>query len=254
MCLILFGVDAHPDYRLVVMANRDEYYMRPTKPASYWDDEPHILGGRDLEAGGTWMGITKGGRFAALTNYRDLSMIRPDAQSRGLLVSSFLKDRKSSSRFLKEFESEDIQYNGFNLLLGTVGNLSYYSNVTRRHTKVSSGIHGLSNSLMDVSWYKTERGIALLSEVLFQKRPDIERMFDFLSDEQAAPDALLPDTGIGYEFEKVLSSVFIKSPGYGTRSSTVLLVSNTGEVHFFEKSYDPDMESYSSREYRFVIK
>ncbi len=240
MCLILFACHSHPDYPLAVAANRDEFYERPTAPAAFWQDHPDILAGRDLKEGGSWMGIHRTGRLAAITNYRDIRQIKRDAPSRGKLVSSFLMDDAEPETFLKNVHRQAQSYNGFSLLLGNYGNLLYYSSTTGEITPVEPGIHGLSNHLLDSPWPKVERGKNRLREILDQGRPpSIEAILDLLGDGEQPPDHLLPDTGVGIEWERMLSTIFISSPFYGTFSSTVLLVHRSGAVTFVERDCRP---------------
>jgi uncharacterized protein with NRDE domain len=253
MCLIFVAVDSHPNYRIVIAANRDEFYDRPSAPASFWPDAPHLLAGRDLQAGGTWLGVTKTGRIAALTNYRDPEPNRTKAPSRGKLVSNFLLSREKPVSFLEKISANAHRYNGFNLLVGQSTNLYYYSNRAEGIQPLGPGIHSLSNHLLDTPWPKVEKGKQALSSLLTGESVDPESLFRFLLDRSAAPDGLLPDTGVGLEMERMLSPIFISSPGYGTRSSTVILLDRTGEVTFIEKSFKNGSEDASVVEHVFML-
>jgi len=237
MCLILFLYDIHKDYRMVLGANRDEFYKRATAPLGFWEHSPNILAGRDLKDGGTWMGITRSGRFAALTNYRDPASLRADAPSRGKLVSGFLQSDVSPAAYMENLCSGGHKYNGFNLLLGDTRDLFYCSNRKNGFQKLDPGLYGLSNRFLDTPWPKVEKGKAGFSRL--GEPIDQEEIFRILSDRCTAPDDQLPETGVSREWERMLSSMFIHSPVYGTRSSSVLLISQKGEVCFSEKTFVP---------------
>jgi uncharacterized protein with NRDE domain len=241
LCLILFAYKAHPDYPLIVAANRDEFYNRPTAPAAFWEDYPFVLAGRDLEKMGTWMGVTKTGRFAAITNYRDPLDVRDDVKSRGELVSDYLSSAAAPEQYLSEVRERHRNYNGFNLLVGDTTSLFYYSTVENVVSEVEPGVHGLSNHVLDSPWPKVSIGKERLAHLLEEKgRLDTRPLFDILADEKRAPDADLPNTGVGIEWERMLSPLFIKSEGYGTRSSTVVLFHNKNRILFEERFYPPD--------------
>lgn len=239
MCLILFSYDEHPDYALVVAANRDEFYGRPTAPAAFWDDAPHVLAGRDLEAGGTWMGVTRSGRWAAVTNYRDPTARKEEAPSRGQLVAGYLRQEKATpTAYLDQLVPEAGRYNGFNLLVGAPGTLGYYSNRDGAVRMLAPGLYGLSNHLLDTGWPKVERGRKKLRRALEADDVTADRLLDLLYDTTAPADERLPDTGIGVAGERLLSPMFIEGERYGTRSSTVLVVDRAGHVTFAERTYD----------------
>ncbi len=253
MCLIFLSVDQHPDYSLVVAANRDEFHARRTAPAQFWEDSPGVLGGRDLEAGGTWLGITRSGRISLVTNYRDLHNLKPVAPSRGHLVSDFLTSDSAAPNYLAEVKAKGGEYNGFNLLTGTAHELWYYSNYADDIRKVTPGLHGLSNHLLNTPWPKVKRGEELILPLLRQPSLDPSQILDVLYDERRAPDAELPDTGVGLERERMLSAMFIKSPDYGSRCSTVILVHRNGHVQFSERVYDLKRFTHETRTYEFEI-
>ena len=238
MCLILIAHGAHPEYPLVIAANRDEYYQRPTATAAFWQDHPHILAGRDLECMGTWLGVTREGRFAALTNYRDPRERKTDAPSRGELVSGFLTSGLEPRDYLEKVAALAPRYNGFNLLAGDIDGLFYLSSRTASVERVSPGIHGLSNHLLDTPWPKVERGKQRLNAVLASD-PDAEALLDLLHDREPAAESDLPDTGIGVEMERVLSPALIVSAQYGTRSSTAVVFAGDGSVSFAERTILP---------------
>jgi uncharacterized protein with NRDE domain len=240
MCLILLAHDVHPRYRLVVAANRDEFYERPTAPTSWWEDEPAVLGGRDLRSGGTWMGVTRNGRFAAITNLRELGKVRADAPSRGGLVLDGLTTDLAPDRYLEGVRSAAGAYNGFNLLVGDGQGLWVYSNrggVPPR--EVGRGVFGLSNHLLDTSWPKVEGGKKELEQALELAGEELaDRLLELLGDRSVPPDDALPDTGVGLEFERALAPRFIVSPVYGTRASYAVLFDRSGEVVFVEQVFE----------------
>jgi uncharacterized protein with NRDE domain len=237
VCLILVAWRAHPKYPLVVAANRDEYYRRPTAPAAFWPDHPQVLAGRDLEAGGTWMGITRQGRFAALTNFRDPSRHQPQAPSRGKLVADFLTGDQSIDAYLDGLDAS--AYNGFNLLLGDGKHLVAFSNVSGERHDLKPGIYGLSNSLLDTPWPKVGAGKTAL-EAALNALPDERLLGELLRDQRTHPDDALPATGVPLEWERLLSAAFVLSPDYGTRSSTILMLSADAEISFDEQGWMAD--------------
>lgn len=237
MCLIIFQFKKHEKYKLIVAANRDEFYGRPAKEAHFWEDEPGILAGRDLLQMGTWLGMTKSGRFSALTNYRDPSLPEIGKVSRGALVRDSLAAAFSPEDFLKSVNPES--YTGFNILLGDPDNLYYYSNLHQEIVEIEPGTHGLSNHLLNTPWPKVVKGKKSLESYLDNaKTVDPDALFELLRDSEEADDANLPDSGVGLEFERMLSPMFIKSPEYGTRSATVVLIDYDNNVTFAERTYE----------------
>jgi uncharacterized protein with NRDE domain len=249
MCLILTALDAHPDYALIVAANRDEFYDRPTAAAAFWSDAPWVLGGRDLEAGGTWLGIDRNGRFAAVTNYRQGQRELVAHRSRGRLVSDYLTTGISARDHVDRVEREAELYNGFNLIAGSYRELFYYSNRASsagtlpegRASALAPGVYGLSNHLLDTAWPKVTSSKSGLTAVLASGAPElVPNLFALLSDRGQAADASLPRTGVSPEWERLLSAAFIASRDYGTRSSTVVLVGRDGRVVFVERTFGPE--------------
>ena len=253
MCLILFSLNQHPRYKLIVAANRDEFYLRKTTPADYWKDHPDILGGRDLKAMGTWMGMTKSGRISLITNYRDPRNINPKAPSRGQLVSEYLIQSVRPEEFLKSIEPHAKQYNGFNLIVGNQDELWYFSNYQNEIRKIKNGFFGLSNHLLETPWPKVVRGKEKLALILKLDSIDAEALLNALYDDKPARDEQLPETGIAMDLERALSSMFIKTPNYGTRCTTVLLVDQQNQVSFSERTYDLKTFDYSSKFFQFTI-
>ena len=241
MCLILAALDAHPDYALVVAANRDEFYDRPTTRADFWADHPGILGGRDLRAGGTWLAVDRSGRFAAVTNYRQGEREPAAPRSRGLLVSDYLSSEIDATAYAARVEREGAEYNGFNLLAGDARELHWLSNREGRPRRLGPGIYGLSNHLLDTPWPKVTAGKTALQALLGGHSGDlVSGLFALLSDSTRVPDDALPRTGIGLAWERLLSSAFIATAEYGTRSSTVVLMGRDGMVTFVERSFGPN--------------
>jgi len=234
MCLVVLAYKVHPKYPLIVAANRDEFLDRPTKPLHFWEDAHTILAGRDERAGGTWMGLTTAGRFAALTNYRDMRRQEVQGPSRGALVQRVLEQE------LGNWDTSP--YAGFNLLHGHFDSLFYHSNVTGLHAALEPGIHGLSNHLLNTPWPKVQRAKDGLTEVIASGEPSMEQLFEILEDDTQALDHALPDTGIGLPWERALSSIHIRTDGYGTRCSTIILVDALGNARFTERSYFPEGE------------
>jgi uncharacterized protein with NRDE domain len=237
MCLILFSYDHHEKYRLILAANRDEFYDRPTAPLAFWTDTPEILAGRDLKGNGTWMGIDRSGRFAALTNFRDPASDKPEAPTRGRLVSDFLRNSVPPAIYLDSLRSMADRFNGFNLLVGDRHSLYFHTNRTGEIRKLIRGIYGLSNRFLDTPWPKVKEGKRALARILSGKRIETESLFHLLEDRTRPPDQALPDTGIGLEWERMLAPRFISSEAYGTRSASVLLIEKNGGIRFSERTY-----------------
>ena len=233
MCLIVLAWKARADLPLVVAANRDEWRERPTEPAHWWPDHPRLYAGRDLSAGGTWMGVTRAGRFAAVTNFRDPADKRSTARSRGGLVTDFLLGRESPRDFLATLAARAGEYNGFNLIVGDGASLWYFGSREGEARAIAPGIHGLSNHLLDEPWPKVVRARQAM-EASLQEDDPAPRLFAALADVQAAPDNALPATGVGIAWERRLASALITGPDYGTRSSTVMAVSSDGTIRFEE--------------------
>jgi uncharacterized protein with NRDE domain len=246
MCLILFAYDAHPHYRLVLAANRDEFYERPTEPLHFWEDHPEILAGRDLKLLGTWLGITRKGRFAAITNFRDPKELKENAPSRGDLVADFLKGNCKPVDYLQEIKAGADAFNGFNLLIGDCDGLYYASNRGVWSRSLEPGIYGLSNHLLDTPWPKVRSGVACLKKLVKKKDaalfPGLETL---LQNQERPPDDLLPETGVGLIWERRLAPIHISSPAYGTRCSSLLTIARTGRIHFKEISWGQGLEKPS---------
>ena len=238
MCLVLLAVQSHPEYRLIVAANRDEFYDRPTAPAAFWSEAPGVLGGRDLQAGGTWLGVETGGRFAAVTNYRQGRRESAAPRSRGHLVSEFLIGKMGASAYMEQVRRDADQYNGFNLIAGDAAALWYYSNREGAVRGLEPRIYGLSNHLLDTPWPKVVETKRAFGALLHARGEElIDQLFDLLADPRRAPEDQLPTTGVGTDWERLLSAAFIASEDYGTRSSTVLLLHREGSMALVERSF-----------------
>jgi uncharacterized protein with NRDE domain len=248
MCLILLALRQHRSHKLILAANRDEYYDRPSTLPAFWSEAPGLLAGKDLRSGGTWLGITKKGRIAAITNYRDPASTKRNAPSRGWLVREFLLGSEEPAEYLAKVRQESERYNGFNLLVGVSDKLYWYSNRAGDIVKLSPGLHGISNRLLDTPWPKVIRGKQGFSKILGKnKKISQETLFDLLRDRTSASEEMLPDTGVGTEWERILSPIFIVSPTYGTRSSTLILIDKNDQVTFIDKTYDARPHSTSSK-------
>lgn len=252
MCLILLAWRTRDDLPLLVAANRDEFFARPTAPAAFWEDDPRILAGRDLEAGGTWLGITRAGRFAALTNFRDPENQFPDKRSRGALVAGFLAGRSTLAEYALLVAGKADDYNGFNLLIADRHELRYVSNAGGGAAALGPGVYGLSNHLLDTPWPKVAQAKSALAASL-EAMPQTEPLFAMLRDEEIAPDEHLPRTGVSLEWERLLSAAFVRSPDYGTRCSTVMTLSSAGEVDFEERSFGPGAQPNGTVRMRFTL-
>ena len=251
MCLALVALDAHSKYRCVIAANRDEFHARAAAPAHWWDDG--VLAGRDLVARGTWFGVTRTGRWALVTNFREGIPRDPYAPSRGELVTRMLHDAASPLRSSAALLPEGGRYHGFNLLVGDGSDAAFASNRASGALALGEGIHGLSNHLLNTPWPKLLRSKARLTEWLSGDDPAIEVAFAFLADRAPASDSALPVTGISPQWERLLSSPFIVSPDYGTRSSTVLLIARDGSARFVERSFDADGDAVGQVAFDFRI-
>lgn len=241
MCLIVLSNKVHPQYKLVIAANRDEFYDRPSRPAAFWNEEglKDMIAGKDLKAGGTWFGVNKNGNWAAITNYRNPNEMKIKAPSRGEIVRDFLADDIPPADFLSQLQKQASEYNGFNLLIGNSERIYNYNNINNSIIEVENGIHGLSNAFLNSNWPKTIRAKNKLSTIMESGNLDKESLFMLLKDEKQAPENKLPKTGLSRELEKMASPIFIKSENYGTRCSTILLIGYDNHYEFIERSYKP---------------
>ena len=256
MCLIFIAQHAHPNYPVIIAANRDEFYQRPTTVANYWQDNREILAGRDQKAGGTWLGINRQGRFAAITNFREQDH-RHYNSSRGDIPSQYLANNLEDDHFSEQLQNDAETYAGFNCLFGQLSadaTLHYYSNRLNQDENqaktLTPGIYGLSNALIDSNWFKIEQGKQELEQLLHQPF-EHEKWFAFLADQTKAADHSLPDTGMTIATEKLLSSRFIHSEDYGTRCSTLITLNNKGLIQFCERSYNEQAQAFNTQLFQF---
>ena len=238
MCLIVFAWQVIPGTPLIAAGNRDEFYDRPASAADWWQDYPNVYAGRDLKGGGTWMGITRDGRFATITNVRAPAETRTDAPSRGRLVADFLAGGASPAQYIEQIAADASQYNGFNLIVGDREQLIWFSNRAgddeRNGKPLAPGVYGLSNAGLDASWPKVVRTKSQFASLLCQCAPE-DAFFEMLSDTTRASDCRLPKTGVSIELERMLSAVYIESPDYGTRASTVVKLAANDEPLLYER-------------------
>ncbi len=246
MCLIIFAHRVHPDFPLLLAANRDEFHARPTAPSQFWPEAPGILAGRDLQAGGTWMGISRSGRFAAITNFRDPQQSAPAPRSRGELPTRWLCDTSgsgpSAEDYLAEVAADSASYAGFNLLIGSADALWYYSNAGPQAApaKLGPGLYGLSNASLDTPWPKVNLGKARLGKIIEGGDISHEQLRSTVQDEQLAELSALEAIGLGGEMDRLLSAQFIHAGHYGTRASTTLWRDSDGTLSWCEVSYDSE--------------
>ena len=244
MCLLVLAWKAHPRYRLIVAANRDEYHERPAAPLARWAEPNNIIGGRDLRAGGAWIAVDTRHRFGVVTNFRDLQRPEPGAPSRGGLIPSYLSDEAAAGSYLSALEPQAARYSGFNLLLADHNELWYATNRSLGNPfsrRLEPGIHGLSNQSLDTPWPKLLRVRRRFATWLNDSSDSLERaeIFDMLADRtQVTSDEDLPQTGLPTEWERTLSSPFVLDPQYGTRCSTIVMIETSGAMLIAERRFD----------------
>jgi uncharacterized protein with NRDE domain len=263
MCLLVFAWRSHPDYPLILVGNRDEFYTRRTRPAAWWGHAVSLLAGHDEEAGGTWLGITRRGRFAALTNVRAPTERNPHAPSRGALVLSALQAPQRGGEWLEAHAPKTSAYNGFNLLVGDVlpndgdteaSALHYYSNRLQQPPQpLAPGVYGLSNGFLDTPWPKVNRAVGAFACAI-AAGVAIERLLGLMEPRDEARDSELPATGVPLDWERALSAIQIRANGYGTRTTTVLTVRSDALVTFFERTFDTsDPDRWTDRHFEFMV-
>jgi uncharacterized protein with NRDE domain len=252
VCLILLAWQVHPEFPCVLAANRDEFHERPTKSADWWADHEGILAGRDLKEGGTWFGVTRSGSFAALTNFRDPTLQRSGARSRGTLVTDVLSSGHSVAESLAYLRRVAQDYNAFNVIFSDGKRLGVFESVRGDGRELAPGIFGLSNDLLDTPWPKVRNAKSQLASALTDPH-DLSGLMNLLRDDRQAPDAELPQTGISVEWERLLSSAFVRAEQYGTRCSTVLRVGHDGRAYFDEWSWGIAGEEIGRKSFEFVV-
>jgi uncharacterized protein with NRDE domain len=238
MCLAVLALDAHPAFSLVLAANRDEYHARPAAPAAWWPEG--LLAGRDLAAGGTWLGLTRAGRFAFVTNVRNPARHDPSAPSRGSLVPGILATSAPALVALERVVAAASRHNGFNLVAGDAAQVGWTSNRSDGVRRLATGVHGVSNGLLDDRWPKVQRTMAALDAWCRRGERDLQPLFEALADRTIAPDAELPSTGVALDWERRLSAAFIVGELYGTRCSTVVAIGRDARASFVERTFAPD--------------
>jgi uncharacterized protein with NRDE domain len=242
VCLILLAVDRHPEYALVLAANRDEYYRRPALPAGPWPENPDVYGGRDLEKGGSWLAVRRGGRFAAVTNFHEPPPVAEPLFSRGLLVKEFLCGPKSPAEYLDQVQREGHRYRGFSLLVGERSSVGYISN-RGDGGLLDPGVYGISNALLDTPWPKVTVGKQALAQALAAPELDPEALFSILAD-PSRPDGGWPEDETPDGAPERRAPIFIRTAEYGTRCSTLLLVRHSGAATLIERTFFPDREGW----------
>ncbi len=237
MCLIVLAIGQHPDYPLILAANRDEFHARPTKEAHWWPDKPDVLGGRDLQAGGTWLALQRGGRFATVTNFRDAQPPVPGRHSRGFLVTGFFDTGLGPSEYLAEIDEDN--YAGFNLLVGDGSDVAYLSNREDGQRELAPGIYGLSNALLDGPWHKVESSKRKLAALINEDNINETSLMRLLDDRDRAPVSEVEAGRLDFGTAHAITAPFIVLPNYGTRCTTVVLADKDGRWHLNERRFDP---------------
>ena len=250
MCLILFAYKIRPGKKLILAANRDEFFSRPTAAMDFWQDNPSILAGRDLKEKGTWLGMDRSGRFAAITNYRDPASMKNNPPSRGKIIKDYLTSDNSAADFLEKLQEQADSFNGFNLVLSDTESLFWFSNKGGKPKKLSPGIYGLSNHLLNTPWPKIKKGKKALEKIVLNKEKlSTEDLFHLLENREIPDDSELPDTGVGIEWERILAPIFINSKSYGTRSSSVIMTNNDGHALIAERGFNGKGELQYEKEF-----
>jgi uncharacterized protein with NRDE domain len=240
VCLVVFAWQQHPDYPLIVAGNRDEFHARPTREAHWWPDQPDIVGGRDLQAAGTWLALHRNGRFATVTNYRDAVPPSPKMRSRGHLVTDYLQGSDDPLAYSNSID--DTAYAGFNMLLGDGKTLAWYSNRSNGESAriLDAGVYALSNALLDSPWHKVLRSKAGLQDLLDRNKVNETELLRLLDDRSKAPSSEIDSDRLPFEKAHAISAPFIVLPDYGTRSSSIVLGKADGSWRFHERRFSPD--------------
>ncbi len=248
MCLIVFAYKTSSDYPFILAGNRDEFFERPTLPAHKWKTKPAIFAGKDKKAGGTWLGFTETGRFAALTNFRDMNNLKEDAPSRGDIATSFLLNNNSVETSLKELKKRSKLYNGFNLIAGTFDKLYYLSNYRDEIEEIMPGIHAISNAYLNTPWPKTVKAKEEFENVITANHFREQNLFEILKNSTTYPIEMLPETGLSEDMEQAVSSAFIQTENYGTRSTSIVRVDSNQNAELIENTYKPGTKTVTNRE------
>jgi len=251
MCLVVFAWQVHPEHRLILAANRDEFHGRPASPLDWWPDKPSILAGRDLQAGGTWLAVTRKGRFATVTNYREQEQSIDRKRSRGELVTDFISGDIGAGKYAGSIAGD--QYAGFNLLAASEGDLFYVSNRNDAPIRLSPGIYGLSNASLDTPWSKVVRSRDALRTLIERDAVDEAALLELLADRRTAPVPDAVATHLPFQLAKTLTSPFIVAPDYGTRCSTTLFWSHSGNITLGERRFDEKGEVSGESRFSFAV-
>ena len=253
MCLVVVAWKAHPDYKLIVAANRDEFHDRPSQNAHWWPDLPSVLGGRDLQAGGTWLAISKSGRFATVTNYREHQPARSGARSRGEIVTNFVTGESDAGSYVSSFAGEN--YAGVSVLVADTGNdndsIGYTSNRSDEAVTLEAGVYGLSNASLDTPWTKLIRTKEALTALIESNNVNTTELLRLLADRTPAASSEVDNTELPFKLARALTAPFIVADTYGTRCSTVLIISNDGKTEFCERRFDPQGVARGDSNFRF---
>ena len=252
MCLIVLSFGQHPDYPLILAANRDEFHARPTQDAHRWPDKPDVVGGRDLQAGGTWLALQKTGRFATVTNFRDAQPPSPKQRSRGHLVTAFLESDSSPRDYLGTIDEN--AYAGFNLIVGTASEVAYLSNREEGTRELSPGTYGLSNALLDGPWHKVECSRQKLASALATDSVNESNLMRLMNDRNKAPVAEVETGRLDFKRAHAITAPFIVMPDYGTRCTTVILADKDGRWSFAERRFNPAGEMTGESRFTFTAK
>lgn len=239
MCILFFAIKQHPKYPVIICANRDEFHQRSTQAMHWWptkDNQSSMLAGKDLQAGGTWLGLNKQGRFSALTNFRQPQLFDQNKQSRGDLVLQALAKKDDVMTILLEQSAH--LYNGFNLVFGQLSDLTCFDSVSQKHQKLTAGFHSLCNGALDDVWPKMAQGQAQLANAIQNQSLNIDKLFELMTNSEQAQTEHLPNTGIPLNWEQLLSSIFIVSPEYGTRTTNIITQDNEGNICVYDRSYN----------------
>lgn len=251
MCLIVLSLGQHPDYPLILAANRDEFHARPTKEAHWWPDKPDVVGGRDLQAGGTWLALHKNGRFATVTNFRDAQPPSPKHRSRGHLVTDFLESKLTPQDYLATIEEG--AYAGFNLIVGTAREIAYLSNREDGTRELAPGTYGLSNALLDGPWHKVESCKDRMADLLSAGTINETTLMRLMDDRKKAPVAEVESAHLDFDKAHAITAPFIVMPDYGTRCTTVVIADKDSNWRFFERRFDSAGNTTGESQFSFAV-
>jgi uncharacterized protein with NRDE domain len=251
MCLVVFAWRAHSRYRLILAGNRDESHRRPTRDAHWWPDNESILAGRDLQAGGTWLAISKSGRFATVTNFREGPHSTTGFESRGTLVTDFAAGRQTLTEFEASLAND--RYAGFSLLASDGDSMIYLSNRDELEANLEPGLYGLSNASLNTPWSKVLRAKAGLESLIDRDSVNETELLRLLSDRQPAPVDQIDTDELPFDLARAISAPFIVAPEYGTRSTTTVLWGMDDTIEFCERRFDPAGNPTGDSRFRFDV-